>query len=82
MGREGIAVLEQANVELLKLVALCKDIAVGNRREDSYLLGSANIERLIAEGLLYVSKSGEHYRVTQLGYDLLNHIGYDYLLPT
>jgi hypothetical protein len=34
----GIAVLEKANVEFLKLTDLCKDIAVENRREDSYFL--------------------------------------------
>jgi hypothetical protein len=38
--------------------------------------GSATIECLIAESFLYVSKPGEHYRVTQLGYDLMDHSSY------
>lgn len=69
--------LDRPNVELLKLIALCKDFPCRFRFPDIYLLSDTNIVRLIKEGLLCVSKNGRYYRVTRLGYYLLNQAGID-----
>ena len=71
-------VLDKANGELLKLIAICRDVSCERGYEWQGILGETNIGRLIAEGLLYISRDGRYYRVTQVGYDLLNSMGHGY----
>lgn len=70
--------IDQANVELLKLVALCKDVPLDHSFPEVYLLSEANTGRLQSEGMLYISRDGRYYRATQAGYDFLRRCGYDY----
>jgi hypothetical protein len=68
--------LDIPNAELLKLVAVCKDIPVICQFNDTYLLGETNTGRLLSEGLLTRSGDGRRYRVSNLGYCLLNSSGF------
>jgi hypothetical protein len=70
--------LDKPNAELLKLIALCKDVPRSHRFPDVYLLSECNAERLQNEGLIFISADERFYRVTRQGYDLLQHCGYDY----
>ncbi len=68
--------LDKPNAELLKLVAVCKDFPVSCAFNETNILSEVNTGRLISEGLLTLSGDGRRYRVTRLGYDLLNRSGF------
>ncbi|MCL2083538.1 MAG: hypothetical protein FWH04_09960 [Oscillospiraceae bacterium] len=67
--------LERHNVELLKLIALCKNFPAEFQYPESHIFSGGNVERLQKEKLVYETKDKRHCCVTPLGYDLLNHIG-------
>lgn len=68
--------LDKPNIELLKLIAVCKDYPVISRYSEVYLLSKTNTETLLDKGLLCLSRDQRRYRVTNMGYDLLNLAGF------
>ena len=70
--------IDKPNIELLRLVAQCKDFPAVCSFPEVFMVSTGNADTLIEEGLLSMSRDGTRYRVAGAGYELLNHAGVDY----
>jgi hypothetical protein len=76
--RRGIILIDKPNIELLRLVAQCKDFPVFSAFPNVFMLSKANAGCLVEKELLSVSRDGTRYRVAGAGYALLDHAEVDY----
>ena len=70
MGGSALVLYTNAEIELLKLCAWCRDLPAG-----STFLNKENLRALTAAGQLRISRNGQSVRITELGKHTLDTLG-------